>query len=61
MDLDDYITHNGKPARVSCIHGCTRIHEIYLHRIDPSITVQSLGSRPGGDRTCIFRIATEVR
>jgi hypothetical protein len=59
LDLDDYITQNGKPAKVSCIHGCTRIHEIYFRGIDPGISVRSLGNRPAGDRTCTFRIEVE--
>jgi hypothetical protein len=59
LDLDDYITQNGEPARVSCIHGCTRIHEIYFRGIDPAITVHSLGNRPAGDGTCTFRIELE--
>jgi hypothetical protein len=61
LDLDDYITRNGEPAKVSCIHGCTRVHEIYLNHVDPSITVHSLGNRPAGDKTCVFRIASEAR
>jgi len=61
LDLDDYITQNGEPAKVSCIHGCTRIHEIYFRAIDPTITVQPLGNRPGGDQTCTFRIEVENR
>jgi hypothetical protein len=61
LDLDDYITRNGEPARVSCIHGCTRIHEIYFRSIDPAIGVRSLGNRPAGDETCTFRIELENR
>jgi hypothetical protein len=61
LDLDDYITQNGNPAKVSCIHGCTRIHEIYFRSIDPAITVHSSGNRPAGDQTCTFRIEMENR
>lgn len=61
LDLDDYITQDGRPAKVSCIHGCTRVHEIYLRGIDPAITVRSLENRPAGGKTCTFRIETESR
>jgi hypothetical protein len=61
LDLDDYITQNGKPAKVSCIYGCTRIHAICFRGIDPAVTVHSLGNPPGGDQTCTFRIEVENR
>ena len=56
MKLDDYLTQDGRPAKVSCIHGCTRIHEIYFRSIDPAISVRSLENRPQADETCSFRI-----
>jgi hypothetical protein len=56
MNLEDYVTENGRPAKVSCIHGCTRVHEIYFRSIDPAITVRSLANRPQADQTCRFRI-----
>ena len=56
MKLDDYVTRDGRPAKVSCIHGCTRVHEIYFRGIDPAITVRSLKNRPQADETCSFRI-----
>ncbi len=59
MGLDDYICKEGKPAKVSCIHGCTKIHEHYFKKIDPNIQVQSIKNRPNADDTCIFRISFE--
>ena len=56
MKLDDYLAQDGRPAKVSCIHGCTRVHEIYFRSIDPAITVRSLRNRPQADETCSFRI-----
>lgn len=56
MKLDDYLAREGKPAKVSCIHGCTRVHEIYFRSIDPAFAVRSLENRPQADETCSFRI-----
>jgi hypothetical protein len=57
MDLDDYLSKEGKPAKVSCIHGCTKIHKHYFKKIDPNIQVQSIKNRPNADNTCIFQIS----
>ena len=57
MDLDDYISKNGKPAKVSCIHGCTKIHTHYFKKINPNIKVQCIKNRPNADDTCIFEIS----
>ena len=59
MDLGDYLSKNGKPAKVSCIHGCTKIHENYFKKIDPGVKVQSIKNRPDADETCIFKISFE--
>ena len=57
MDLDDYLSKNGKPAKVSCIHGCSKIHTHYFKKIDPKIQVKSIKNRPDADDTCIFEIS----
>jgi hypothetical protein len=59
MDLDDYISKNGNPAKVSCIHGCTKIHTHYFRKINPKVKVQSIKNRPNADDTCIFKIFFE--
>lgn len=56
MELDDYICKNGNPAKVSCIHGCTKIHEHYFKKIDSGAIVQSIKNRPNADDTCIFKV-----
>jgi hypothetical protein len=58
MDLDDYLSKDGKPAKVSCIHGCTKIHQHYFKKIDPELKIQSIKNRPNADDTCIFKIST---
>lgn len=57
MDLDDYLAKNGKPAKVSCIHGCSKIHAHYFKKIDPKVHVKSIKNRPDADDTCIFEIS----
>jgi hypothetical protein len=57
MGLDDYICKNGKPAKVSCIHGCTKIHEHYFKKIDSRINIKCIKNRPNADDTCIFEIS----
>ena len=57
MDLEDYISKNGNPAKVSCIHGCTKIHKHYFKKIDPNINVKIIKNRPNGDETCIYEIS----
>ena len=59
VNFDDYLTQNGKPAKVSCIHGCTRIHEIYFRKIDPKIKVESFELRPNAKETCVFRASVK--
>jgi len=59
MDLDDYLSKNGKPAKVSCIHGCTIIHVHYFKNINSKVKVQSIKNRPDGDNTCIFEVSFE--
>ena len=56
MNLDDYLSKDGKPAKVSCIHGCTKIHENYFKKISPHIRVLSIKNRPAADNTCIFEL-----
>ena len=56
MDLDDFIAKNGKPAKVSCIQGCSKIHNHYFKKIDPNVHVKSIKNRPNADDTCIFEI-----
>ncbi len=56
MNLDDYLSKDGKPAKVSCIHGCTKVHENYFKKINPNIRVRSIKSRPDADSTCIFEV-----
>ena len=57
MDLDDYICIDGKPAKVSCIHGCTKIHEHYFKKINPKVKVHSIKNRPDSDDTCMFEVS----
>ncbi len=57
MNLDDYISKDGKPAKVSCIHGCTRIHQHYFKKIDPKLKMRSVKNRPNADDTCVFAIS----
>jgi hypothetical protein len=57
MDLDDYISKNGKPAKVSCIHGCTKIHTHYFSKISPNIKIQCIKNRPNADDICIFKVS----
>jgi hypothetical protein len=54
LNFDDYLALDGKPAKVSCIHGCTRIHEIYFRKIAPNTTVEHGKLRPNADDTCVF-------
>lgn len=37
LDYEDYLSKGGKPAKVSCIHGCTAVHKNYFKKIDPPI------------------------
>ncbi len=55
LNFDDYLAVGGRPAKVSCIHGCTRIHEIYFRKIAPNTTVEHFELRPLADKTCVFR------
>ncbi|MFX1442924.1 MAG: hypothetical protein ACFFHV_05870 [Promethearchaeota archaeon] len=57
MGLDDYISQNNKPAKVSCIHGCTKIHEHYFKKIDSGVKVQNIKNRPDADDKCIFEVS----
>ena len=57
MNLEEYICIDGNPAEVSCIHGCTKVHENYFKKINPNIKVQSIKNRPNADKTCIFEIS----
>ncbi|MBN2223909.1 MAG: hypothetical protein JW765_04460 [Deltaproteobacteria bacterium] len=54
LNYDDYLAVDGKPAKVSCIHGCTRIHELYFSKIGPKVTVTHGRLRPNADETCEF-------
>ncbi|MEM2134773.1 MAG: hypothetical protein QW261_15545 [Candidatus Jordarchaeaceae archaeon] len=56
LDYEDYLSRGGKPAKVSCIHGCAAVHKNYFKKIDPQLKVQSLKNRPNADETCIFQI-----
>ena len=57
MDLDDYLSKEGKPAKVSCIHGCMKIHGHYFKKIDPELKIQTIKNRPDADDTCIFQVS----
>ncbi len=56
LDYEDYLSKGGKPAKVSCIHGCTKVHENYFKKIDPKLKVKPIKTRPDADDTCIFQI-----
>ena len=51
------VSLDGKPAKVSCIHGCTRVHEIYFRAIEPNSRMRHFELRPGGDKTCVFELS----
>ena len=55
LKFDDYLAVGGKPAKVSCIHGCTKIHEIYFSKIAPNTKVEHFELRPNADSTCVFK------
>ena len=55
LNFDDYLAIDGKPTKVSCIHGCTRVHEIYFRKIDAGIKIEHLELRPNADKTCVFQ------
>ncbi len=55
LNYEDYLAMDGKPTKVSCIHGCTRIHEIYFRKIDRGIKLEHFELRPNGDETCVFQ------
>ncbi len=55
LNFDDYLAVGGKPAKVSCIHGCTKIHETYFRKIAPNTTIEHFELRPMADKTCVFR------
>jgi len=57
LGYEDYLSLDGKPAKVSCIHGCTRVHEIYFRKIDPNSSMRHFELRPGGDKTCVFELS----
>ncbi|TFG06155.1 MAG: hypothetical protein EU539_08375 [Promethearchaeota archaeon] len=57
MGLDDYICKNGNPAKVSCVHGCTKIHEHYFKKINSNLKVRSIKNRPKAANTCIFELS----
>jgi len=57
MNLEDYLSIDGKPAKVSCIHGCTAINKAYFEKINPKFTMQHFKLRPAGDNTCVFQIS----
>ncbi len=54
LGYDDYDSINGEPAKVSCIHGCTRVHEIYFRKVAPDVKLRHGELRPEGDETCVF-------
>jgi hypothetical protein len=54
LNFDDYVTQDGKPAKVSCVHGCTRIQEHYFRKIDPNLKIRHIEVRPDANDTCIF-------
>lgn len=55
LKFDDYLAVGGKPAKVSCIHGCTKIHEIYFSNIAPNTKVEHFELRPNADNKCVFK------
>ena len=55
LNFDDYLAVGGKPAKVSCIHGCTKIHETYFRKIAPNTAIEHFELRPMADTTCVFR------
>ncbi|MBN1573095.1 MAG: hypothetical protein JW984_07865 [Deltaproteobacteria bacterium] len=59
VNFDDYLTQDGKPAKVSCIHGCTKIHELYFRKISPNIKIESFDLRPNAKETCVFKASVK--
>jgi hypothetical protein len=57
LGYGDYLSLEGEPARVSCIHGCTRVHEIYFRKIAPGIELKHFELRPDGNDTCVFEVS----
>jgi hypothetical protein len=57
LGYSDYLSMEGKPAKVSCIHGCTRVHEIYFWAVDRNSRMRHFEARPGGDETCMFEVS----
>ncbi len=55
LNFDDYLAKDGKPAKVSCIHGCTKVHGIYFSKIAPHTTVEHFEVRPNANDTCVFK------
>jgi hypothetical protein len=56
LDYEDYLAKGGEPAKVSCIHGCTKNHEIYFRKIDPNLEIEHFELRPNADETCVFQV-----
>jgi hypothetical protein len=56
LGYEDYLAMEGKPAKVSCIHGCTKTHEIYFRKIAPGLKIEHFELRPDADETCVFKV-----
>lgn len=57
LDYGDYLALEGKPAKVSCIHGCTKTHEIYFRKIAPDLEIRHFELRPDAHDTCVFQVS----
>lgn len=56
LGYEDYLAVEGKPAKVSCIHGCTKTHEIYFRKIAPGLEIEHFELRPDAHDTCVFQV-----
>ncbi|RJP34989.1 MAG: hypothetical protein C4536_01515 [Actinobacteria bacterium] len=57
LDYEDYLAVGGKPAKVSCIHGCTKNLEMYFRKISPDLKIRHFELRPNADETCVFQVS----
>jgi hypothetical protein len=57
LNYEDYLAIGGEPAKVSCIHGCTKTHEIYFRNIEPNLKIEHFELRPNADDTCVFQVS----
>jgi hypothetical protein len=57
LDYEDYLAKGGEPAKVSCVHGCTKNLEIYFRKINPDLNIEHFELRPNADETCVFQVS----